>query len=127
MDELGVRSVDEIDLIAMDYIVSHRPSPYMLLVPAVVESKRQVIPAVTHVDGTGRLQTVSKDSNPHLYSIIDRFREATGVPVLLNTSFNVANEPIVETPEDAIRCFLGTGIDAQLIGDRLLIKDDPPG
>jgi carbamoyltransferase len=82
-----------------------------------------VIPAVTHVDGTGRLQTVSKDSNPRFYAIIDRFREATGVPVLLNTSCNVANEPIVETPEDAIRCFLSTGIDAQLLGDYLLIKN----
>jgi carbamoyltransferase len=106
-----------------EYFQIDRPSPYMLLVPAVVESKRHVIPAVTHVDGTGRLQTVRKESSPHLYSIIDRFREATGVPVLLNTSFNVANEPIVESPDDAIGCFLTTGIDAQLMGDRLLIKN----
>jgi carbamoyltransferase len=109
-----------------EYFCIDRPSPYMLLVPPVVESKRHVIPAVTHVDGTGRLQTVRRDSNPHLYSIIDGFREATGVPVLLNTSLNVTNEPIVETPEDAIRCFLSTGIDAQLIGDFLLIKDGGP-
>jgi carbamoyltransferase len=106
-----------------DYFEIDRPSPYMLLVPRVVEEKRQCIPAVTHVDGTGRLQTVSRKVNPHFYSVIERFHEKTGVPVLLNTSFNVANEPIVETPADAIRCFLSTGIDALLIGDYLLVKE----
>ena len=106
-----------------EYFQIDRESPHMLLVPKVVEGMARVIPAVTHVDGTGRLQTVSKDFNPHLYSIIERFHQMTGVPVLLNTSLNVANEPIVETPEDAIRCFLSTGIDAQLIGDYLLIKN----
>ena len=108
---------------AEDYFEIDRPSPYMLFVPSVVENKRPIIPAVTHVDGTGRLQTVSREFNPHLYSIIQGFHAKTGVPVVLNTSFNVANEPIVETPGDAIRCFLGTGIDALLIGDYLLIKD----
>jgi carbamoyltransferase len=106
-----------------DYFEIDRPSPYMLLVPKVVEEKRQCIPAVTHVDGTGRLQTVTRKLNPHFYSVIERFHEKTGVPVLLNTSFNVANEPIVETPADAIRCFLSTGIDALLIGEYLLIKN----
>jgi carbamoyltransferase len=94
----------------------------MLFVPTVVDEKRHCIPAVTHVDGTGRLQTVDKKLNPHFYSIIERFHEKTGVPVLLNSSFNVANEPIVESPGDALRCFLGTGIDALLIGDYLLMK-----
>ena len=94
----------------------------MLLVPPVLEDKRQVIPAVTHVDGTGRLQTVSRDFNPRLYQIIESFGRLTGVPVILNTSFNVAGEPIVETPEDAVRGFLSTGIDALLIGDYLLLK-----
>jgi carbamoyltransferase len=108
---------------AREYFHIDRPSPYMLLVPAVVEDKRDVIPAVTHVDGTGRLQTVRESDNANLYALIDRFNALTGVPVLLNTSFNVANEPIVETPEDAIRCFVATGIDALLMGDRLLIKD----
>ncbi len=112
---------------AQDYFEIDRPSPYMLLVPTVVKKKREVIPAVTHVDGTGRLQTVSRETNPHLYSLIERFHEKTGVPVLLNTSFNVANEPIVETPEDAIRCFLSTGIDALLIADRLLVKEVKTG
>ena len=112
---------------AQDYFEIDRPSPYMLLVPSVVEEKRRFIPAVTHVDGTGRLQTVSREFNPHLYSIIESFQAKTGVPVLLNTSFNVANEPIVETPGDAIRCFLSTGIDALLIGDYLLVKDNEVG
>ena len=106
-----------------DYFDIDRPSPYMLFVPSVLNEKRQTIPAVTHVDGTGRLQTVSKELNPHLYSVIEAFHKKTGVPVLLNTSFNVANEPIVETPEDAIRCFLSTGIDALLIGNYLLVKE----
>jgi len=108
---------------AQDYFEIDRPSPYMLFVPKVVERKRQCIPAVTHVDGTGRLQTVSRKFNPHLYALIKGFHEKTGVPVLLNTSFNVANEPVVETPADALRCFLNTGIDALLIGEYLLIKD----
>jgi carbamoyltransferase len=106
-----------------EYFEIDRPSPYMLLVPTVVEAKRNRIPAVTHVDGTGRLQTVNQTSNPHFYSLIEKFHQKTGVPVLLNTSFNVANEPIVETPEDAIRCFLSTGIYALLLGDYLLVKD----
>ncbi len=106
-----------------EYFHIDRPSPYMLLVPTVVESKRNVIPAVTHVDGTGRLQTVNKDFNPHFYSIIERFHEKSGVPVLLNTSLNVANEPMAESPEDAIHCFLTTGIDALLMDEFLLIKD----
>jgi carbamoyltransferase len=108
---------------AQDYFDIDRPSPYMLFVPRVREEKLSSIPAVTHVDGTGRLQTVQKDFNPHFYSIIQKFHVQTGVPVLLNTSFNVANEPIVETPGDAIRCFLSTGIDALLIDDYLLVKE----
>lgn len=106
-----------------EYFHIDRPSPYMLLVPTVVEDKRTVIPAVTHVDGTGRLQTVNREFNPHFYSLIQGFYEKTGVPVLLNTSFNVAKEPIVESPEDAIRCFLTTDIDALLVGDYLLVKN----
>lgn len=105
-----------------DYFDIDRPSPYMLLVPTVRAEKREIIPAVTHADGTGRLQTVTKEFNPHFYEIIRKFYERTGVPVILNTSFNVAREPIVETPEDAIRCFLGTGIDALLLGEHLLVK-----
>ncbi|HKP03531.1 MAG TPA: carbamoyltransferase C-terminal domain-containing protein [Chthoniobacterales bacterium] len=112
---------------AHEYFEIDRPSPYMLLVPPAREGKRDRIPAVIHVDETGRLQTVSKTSNQDFYSLIEQFHQKTGVPVLLNTSFNVANEPIVETPEDAIRCFLSTGIDALLIGDYLLVKENKAG
>lgn len=108
---------------ARDWFEIDRPSPYMLFVPPVKESKRDRIPAVTHVDGTGRLQTVTKEFNSAYYELIRAFEERTGVPILLNTSFNVAGEPIVETPEDAIRCFLGTNIDALYIDDYLLIKE----
>ena len=97
----------------------------MLLVPSVREDKRHLIPAVTHVDGTGRLQTVKRSFNPRLYEIIEGFGRLTSVPVLLNPSFNVAGEPIVETPEDAVRGFLATGIDALLMGDYLLLKGTP--
>lgn len=106
-----------------DYFKIDRPSPYMLLVPDVCEDKKSLIPAVTHVDGTGRLQTVNEEFNSHFYTIIKKFHEKTKVPVVLNTSFNVAGEPIVETPEDALRCFLGTDIDGLLIGDFLVVKD----
>lgn len=106
-----------------DYYIIDRESPYMLFVPLVKEDKKEIIKAVTHVDGTGRLQTVTKEFNGKFYDIIQSFHKATGVPVLLNTSFNVAGEPIVETPEDAIKCFLKTDIDALLIEDYLLIKD----
>ncbi len=87
------------------------PSPYMLMVSDILKEKRHLIPSVTHVDGTGRLQTVMKELNPTFYKLIEKFNEITGVPIVLNTSFNIRGEPIVETPDDAIRCFLGTGID----------------
>jgi carbamoyltransferase len=74
------------------------------------EEKRSVIPAVTHVDGTGRLQTVDREVAPRYYALIDKFREKTGVPILLNTSFN-ENEPIVNTPQEALDCFLRTQMD----------------
>ncbi|MEM7263682.1 MAG: carbamoyltransferase C-terminal domain-containing protein [Planctomycetota bacterium] len=105
-----------------DYFVIDCDSPYMLLVPDVVEERKNEVPATTHVDGTGRLQTVTEEFNPRYYKMIQTFAEVTGTPVLLNTSFNVAGEPIVESPEDAIRCFLGTDIDALLIEDYFLIK-----
>jgi carbamoyltransferase len=97
-------------------------SNYMLFVPPVRHDKRAIIPAVTHHDGTGRLQTVSKKDNRRFYQIIKLFAERTGVPVLLNTSFNDNNQPIVESPADAVRCFLQTEIDALLLEDILLVK-----
>lgn len=108
---------------ASEYFQIDRPCPYMLLIPPVRPDKREVIPATTHVDGTARLQTVTRERNGILYDILVAFGNTTGVPVLLNTSFNVAGEPIVETPIDALKCFLGTDIDALLIEDILLVKD----
>jgi carbamoyltransferase len=86
-------------------------SPFMLLVYPIKPEKRKLIPAVTHVDGTGRLQTIKKEDNPPYYDLINNFYKLTGIPVVLNTSFN-ENEPIVCSPEDAIKCFLTTKIDA---------------
>jgi carbamoyltransferase len=97
-------------------------SPYMLFICDVLPGKRHLVPAITHVDGTARLQTLTPDRNGRFYDIVKAFGAVSGVPVLLNTSFNVAGEPIVESPEDTIKCFLGTDIDALLIGDTLLLK-----
>jgi carbamoyltransferase len=97
-------------------------SPFMLLALSVKPEWRERIPAVVHVDGTARLQTVTEDTNPRLYRLLKEFDALTGVPVLVNTSFNVKGEPIVETPQDAINCFLGTGIDCLVLEDRLMTK-----
>lgn len=105
-----------------EYFEIDCPSPYMLFVPEVRPEMREVIPAVTHVDGSGRLQTLTADLNPVFYRLASLFMQRTGVPILLNTSFNVNGEPIVETPTDAIRCFRNTNIDAILVGDHLLVK-----
>jgi carbamoyltransferase len=97
-------------------------SPFMLLVPPVKMDKRSVIPAVTHADGTGRVQTVTRETNEKYYDLIREFGELTGVPVLLNTSFNVRGEPIVCTPKDAVNCFLKTGLDYLVMGNMLVAK-----
>jgi carbamoyltransferase len=88
----------------------------MLLVFDVFEHQRERVPAITHEDGTARVQTVSATDNPLYYRLISRFHEITGVPMLTNTSFNDNEEPIVCTPEDAIRCFLKTDLDALAVG-----------
>jgi carbamoyltransferase len=93
----------------------------MLLVAPIPERRQAQIPAVTHVNGTGRLQMVSRDVNPPYYRLIEAFGEATGVPVLLNTSFNLRGEPIVDTPENALSTFAHSDIDALVIG-RLLVE-----
>ena len=77
------------------------------------------IPAVTHIDGTARIQTVSRTHNARYWRLIDEFKRLTGVPVLLNTSFNVKGEPIVCTPDDAVRCFLKTDIDYLVLGNTI--------
>ncbi|MBB6729982.1 carbamoyltransferase [Cohnella zeiphila] len=104
------------------YFELSHPSYYMLLVPKVREDKHSVIPAVTHRDGTGRVQTVSAALNPKLHKLTNDFRKLTGVPVLLNTSFNDNGEPIVESPADAVACFLKIDLDHLVLHDFLLSK-----
>ncbi len=121
-------------------------SPYMLLVAGVRNDKlivrpggepqlfgidrlnlpRSEIPAVTHVDGSARIQTVHEETNPRYHALIKRFRELTGCPVLVNTSFNIRGEPIVCTPEDAFRCFMGTDLDLLVVGNSFLDKGSQP-
>ncbi len=118
-------------------------SPYMLMVADVVKDRRKMmtdeqqklfgidklnvprsdIPAVTHVDYSARIQTVSADTNPRYHALISAFKERTGCPVLVNTSFNVRGEPLVSTPEDAFRCFMGTDIDVLAVGNCYLRKE----
>jgi carbamoyltransferase len=95
-------------------------------VPARAE-RRGEIPAVVHVNGTARVQLVDREQNPRYYGMIERFGELTGVPMVVNTSFNVRGEPIVCTARDAVACFLGTGIDVLALGDRLVVKQEHRG
>jgi carbamoyltransferase len=97
------------------------PSPFMNLAYSVLPAKRDKIPAPTHVDGTGRLQTVSQQANPRYYGLIREFERQTGVPVVLNTSFN-DNEPIVCRPEEALDCYLRTQMDALVLGNFLITR-----
>jgi carbamoyltransferase len=128
---------------ASDWFEIDSDSPYMLMVADVVKSRRKAmteeeqalfgidklnitrsdIPAVTHVDYSARIQTVHEETNPHYYALISAFRKLTGCPVVVNTSFNVRGEPIVCTPEDAFRCFMGTEMDWLVIGNCILRKD----
>ena len=128
---------------ASDWFDIDCDSPYMLLVADVASSKRiemtveqqqlfgieklnvarSTIPAVTHVDYSARIQTVDKKTNPRYHALLSKFKETTGCPVLVNTSFNIRGEPIVCTPEDAFRCFMATEIDVLVIGDCLLEKN----
>ena len=86
--------------------------------------RQSEIPAVTHEDGTGRVQSVSKETNPQFYQLIEAFDKITGTPVLLNTSFNVNGEPIVCSPGDALKTFFSCGLTVLVIGDYLLTKSD---
>jgi carbamoyltransferase len=120
------------------------PSPYMLLVAPVADAAqvagdgvqrhgferlgevRSAVPAVTHVDGSARIQTVTERSNPALHGLLRAFDGLTGCPVLVNTSFNIRGEPIVNGPADALRCFMGTDLDALVVGQHLLLKSAQP-
>jgi len=104
-----------------DYFDQRYPDPFMIKVYNVLPEKHDEIPAVTHVDGTGRLQTVEREHAPLYWSLINAFGERTGTPVVLNTSFN-ENEPIVCTPEEAVDCFLRTRMDALAVGNYLVEK-----
>ena len=99
-------------------------TPYMEKVFPIRKEKHAIIPAVTHVDGSGRLQTVSKKTNPLYHQLISRFFDKTGVPIVLNTSLN-ENEPIVRTPAEAISCFLRTDMDVIAIGGLLINRHRP--
>ncbi|MCA9090660.1 MAG: hypothetical protein KDA90_18725, partial [Planctomycetaceae bacterium] len=121
-------------------------SPYMLLVAPVQEElrtedeavatelfgidrlkrPRSTIPAVTHVDYSARVQTIDSQRNPLTTQLLQKFQERTGMPVLINTSFNVRSEPIVCSPEDAYRCFLMTDMDVLVLGHHILLKQDQP-
>lgn len=106
-----------------EYFEKSYPDPFMIKVYPVRAEKRSVIPAVTHVDGTGRLQTVSRTQNPRYWGLINAFREETGVPVVLNTSFN-ENEPIVNTPAEALNCFLRTRMHRLVMGNWVVERDE---
>ena len=118
-------------------------SPYMLIVAEINDNKsikitneeekyfgieklnvkRSEVPAITHVDYSARIQTVNKKTNPMYHKLISKFKDKTGCPILVNTSFNVRGEPIVNTPEDAFRCFMGTNLDRLIVGNYYLDKN----
>ena len=107
-----------------DWFESDADVPFMMKVFQILPSKRPEIPAVTHVDGSGRLQTVTADSNPRYYQLINSFYTKTGVPMLLNTSFN-ENEPVVRTPVEALDCFLRTNMDVLVLGSHIISRPPP--
>src|SRR4051812_35583307 len=109
-----------------EYFVQDIKSPFMMHVVEIRVEKRGELAAVTHEDGTGRLQTVSHTSNPLYYDLIESFRKLTGTPVLLNTSFN-ENEPIVDTPQQAIDCFNRNDIDILCLGNHVIVKREKEG
>jgi carbamoyltransferase len=107
---------------AGEYLESATDSPFMILTAQVRQEKRKIIPAVTHVDGSARPQTVEKEVNSLYWRLIDEFDKRTGVPVVMNTSFNLRGEAIVHTPTDAVRTFFSSGMDALFIGSFLITK-----
>jgi carbamoyltransferase len=127
-----------------DYFDTDYPSPYMLLVYHIKDDKRtplsesdqakkglaklplkrSPVPAITHVDYSTRMHTVSKDVNPYYYSVIEEFYKLTGCPIIINTSFNVRGEPIVNTPQDAYRCFMRTNMDYLVLETFLVEKKE---
>jgi len=111
-----------LDKAKKEYLENAYESPFMILSFRVPEEKRKEIPGVVHVDGSVRPQTVTKEANPRYYKLISEFEKLTGVPVVLNTSFNIKGEPMVCKPEQAIADFYSTGMDALIINDFLVAK-----
>ncbi len=111
---------------AAEYFDLKAPSPHMLLVADVHEEKKSVIPAITHVDGTARVQTVAPGTGS-FRKVIEEFHKLTGVAVILNTSFNDHGEPVIETPLDAFACFTQTHMDALALGPYLILKEEGSG
>ena len=107
---------------AKDIFVGEDESPFMLRAKKVRPEWKDRIPAIVHVDGTARVQTVRREQNERMYDLLVEFEKLTGVPVLVNTSFNIKGEPIVETPQDAMNCFIYTGIDYLALHDTLVAK-----
>ncbi len=101
----------------------HYPARFMLLVVPVKEDQRSTVPAVTHVDNSARPQAVHEEQSPLYYKLIDRFGQATGVPVIMNTSFNLKGEPIVNTPQNAFNTFQASGMDALVLGNTVITKE----
>ncbi len=102
------------------------PTDFMLMVYPIFDKWHKKIPSVTHVDGSGRLQTIREHQNPLYYNLIKEFGKLSGIPILINTSFNIRGEPIVCTPQDAYKCMMGTGIDYLVIGNFLIKREDNP-
>jgi len=105
-----------------EYFENYQFTPFMERVLTIREEKRYLIPAVTHVDGSGRLQSVNKELRPRYYNLIYEFYKLTGIPIVINTSFN-ENEPVVNIPEEAIHCYLRTDMDILVLGNYVLIKN----
>lgn len=108
---------------AAEFFHVKQADPFMTILVDVKEGKQRILPSVTHVDGTGRLQTVEEGENKKYYRVMTEFERYSGAPVVINTSFNVRGEPIVCTPEDAFRCFIHTGIDVLVMGNFIISKD----
>ncbi|MBI2118093.1 MAG: hypothetical protein HYT97_00530 [Elusimicrobia bacterium] len=100
----------------------HYPARFMLYVAPVKKKQQSHLPAITHADVTGRLQTVFKETNPRSHRLIQKFGEATGIPVLLNTSFNLKGEPIVNTPQNAYNTIMNSGMDALVLNNSIITK-----
>jgi carbamoyltransferase len=109
---------------ASEYFHIQQESPHMLMAVQVRQDKKEAIPAVIHVDDSARVQTVKRENNEAFYNLLSLFENKTGCPVLLNTSFNVKGQPIVNDISDAVKCFMDTNIDVLVAGDYMVVKEE---